>query len=507
MNQFTDSINEWVTPLSERLYQWVFTPITLQGQEVPIVVLWLGLTALGFTFYLRFLNVRALRYAIGHIVGRYKHFSSHPSAISASMIKTPAHGQISHFQALSTALSGTVGVGNIGGVAIAIAVGGPGAVFWIFVAGFLAMSTKAIECTLATKFRRESPEGQTMGGPMWYLQKGFSLKGMPRLGNVLGYIYAVAILLASFGIGNMFQSNQAYAQTAVLLEYVGAGDYASKWVFGCVLSVIVALVILGGIKSIARVASAVVPVMALLYIVSALIVLVVHYEYVPQAFKWILVDAFNSKSVEGGIIGCILIGFQRALFSNEAGLGSASIAHAAVKTQEPASEGLVSLLEPMIDSMLILMLSSLVILTVAIPQGLMAQGLEGIELTSAAFSITFSWFPVPLAIAACLFAFSTILAWSYYGLQAWEFLVGTELWKQRLFNTVFCLFIVLGAVSHLDAIIDISDALVFIAAVPNLIGLYVLAPIARAELEDYLSRLKIYEKNAFKPLSPGKVVG
>lgn len=514
MDNFSKHMNEWMTPISDSVYNFVFTSINIQGQNAPVVVFGLGISAVLFTLYLKGMNLYALKYAFYQLLGRYKTLSrpsqtsKRHAQVGSSVSGKKNNGEISHFQALSTALSGTVGVGNIGGVAIAIGIGGPGAVFWIFVAGFLGMSTKAIECTLATKFRSQGIKGEVLGGPMWYLKKGLALKGLPKLGKVLGAFYALTILFACFGIGNMFQSNQAFAQTQVLMEFINV-DVTSSFatLFGIGLSLIVALVILGGIRSIARVASAVVPLMAGLYIFCALIVLALNYQYVPQALSLIITQAFNPQSVEGGLVGCILIGFQRALFSNEAGLGSSSIAHAAVKTQEPASEGLVSLLEPMIDSMIILMISSLVLLTVTSATGGFADDLEGIALTSAAFAATIPWFPIPLALAACLFAFSTILAWSYYGLQAFEYLVGSDVWKQRCFNGVFCFFIIIGAVCELDAIINLSDALVFMAAIPNLIGLYLLSPYARDELEAYIKRIRRFEASGSKKQSLGKSLG
>ncbi len=471
-----EQIDQTLSPFAKGISDCIFYSIKVQSTEIPIVVLGLSITAIWFTLYLRFINIRGFWIAIKQTCGFYNTHSK--------------KGNISHFQALATSISGTVGVGNIGGVALAIGMGGPGAVFWIWIAGFLAMSTKAVECTLATKFRIVQKNGETLGGPMYYLTQGLAFLGWRKLGKSLGTLYAFAIVIACFGIGNMFQSNQAYAQVSILAHELNLTDYLTATSFGLTMAAIVGLVIIGGIRSIASAASAIVPTMTLLYLVSSLTVIIVNAHEIPSALKLVIHDAFTGDSVQGGMLGVIMIGFQRALFSNEAGLGSASIAHSAVKTDEPASEGLVSLLEPFIDTLIILMLSSLVILTVAIPNGLMEQGYQGIELTSAAFSYTFSWFPIPLAIAACLFAFSTTLAWSYYGLQAWQFLLGTNRWTTLFFQLIFCVAVAIGAVADLNSIITMADALVFFAAIPNLIGLYFLAPIARIELEAYLKKIK-----------------
>ncbi len=469
-------VESLVRPLANALADFVFYRVDLFGQGFPLIVLWLAVAALFFTFYLGFINIRGFGLALRHVRGHF-----HNPA---------ANGEISHFQAVATAISGTVGIGNIGGVAVAIAVGGPGAAFWLFIAGFLAMSTKLVECTLGVKYRRYNPDGSVSGGPMYYLEHYLAVRGAPRWGKMLGGFYALSLVIGCLGIGNMFQSNQAYVQFLV----ISGGDdsfFAERgWLFGLLLAATISVVIIGGIRSIARVAAHVVPFMGILYVLCALTIIGMSIEHVPAALALIVNGAFSAESVTGGMVGAIIVGFQRALFSNEAGLGSASIAHSAVQTDEPASEGLVSLLEPFIDTVVICTLSSLVIVTTAYPNGLMDGGLEGIALTSAAFAHHFSWAPYPLAIAALLFAFSTSISWSYYGLKGWTYLFGESDAAQMLFKAIFCAFIALGCMIQLSAVLDFSDAMVFLIAIPNILGLYLFAPEVKREVNDYIRRVK-----------------
>jgi AGCS family alanine or glycine:cation symporter len=470
------TVELWVGPLAATLSSIVFFEVNFLGQTAPIIVLWLVVAALFFTVYLGFINLRGFGHALRIVKGDYK--------------DPNADGEISHFQAVSTAISGTVGIGNIGGVAVAIGLGGPGAAFWLFLAGFLGMSTKLVECTLGVKYRRINKDGSVSGGPMYYLEMLLAEHQYPRLGKLLGAFYALALVIGCLGIGNMFQSNQAYVQ----FINVTGGDQSffgeRGWLFGLILAITIGVVIIGGIRSIAKVASKIVPFMGILYVVSALAILMMSAEYLPGAIALIISDAFSSQSATGGMVGAMIIGFQRAVFSNEAGIGSASIAHSAVQTDEPASEGLVSLLEPFIDTVVICSLSSLVIVATAYPSGLMETGLEGIELTSAAFEHHISWAPYPLALAGILFAFSTILAWSYYGLQGWLYLVGDSLKAQLAFKFVFCAFVMLGSTIQLTAVLDFSDAMVFLISVPNIIGLYFFAPVVKREVHLYLEKIR-----------------
>ena len=467
-------IDQLINPLARGLSDIIFYQINIFGQGFPLIVLWLVSAAVFFTCYLGFINIRGFSKAI--------------SIVSGKNGKSSGPGEISHFHALSTAISGTVGVGNIGGVAVAISIGGPGAAFWLFMAGFLGMSTKFVECTLGVKYRRHNPDGSVSGGPMYYLERYLLDRGFPQLGKLLGGFYALALVIGCFGIGNMFQSNQAYVQ---VLGITGGENsfFADKgWLFGLLLGGAVAAVIIGGIRSIARVASKIVPFMAVLYVFSAVLIIAMSSEHVVGAIILIISSAFETSSMTGGAIGAMIVGFQRAVFSNEAGIGSASIAHSAVKTDEPVTEGLVSLLEPFIDTMVVCTLTSLVIVTTAYPNGLMDGGLEGIALTSAAFAHHISWSPYIISVAALLFAFSTSIAWAYYGLKGWTYLFGEGELTQLVFKAIFCGFICLGCMIKLSAVLDFSDAMVFLIAVPNIIGLYLYGPEVKRDLKAYLAK-------------------
>jgi alanine or glycine:cation symporter, AGCS family len=476
---FDQQVESVIRPLANGLANVVFYKVDMFGQAFPLIVLWLAVAAVFFTFYMGFINIRGFGLAVRHVRG---HFHN-----------PKARGEISHFQAVATAISGTVGIGNIGGVAVAIVIGGPGAAFWLIVAGFLSMSTKLVECTLGVKYRKHNADGSVSGGPMYYLERYLADRGAPRWGKCLGGFYALSLVIGCLGIGNMFQSNQAYVQFVVITGGEQSFFADKGWLFGLAIAAAVGAVIIGGIRSIARVAGHVVPFMAVLYVISAVIIIAMSYEQIPGAIALIIGSAFSMESATGGMVGAIIVGFQRALFSNEAGIGSASIAHSAVQTDEPASEGLVSLLEPFIDTVVICTLSSLVIVTTAYPYGIIDTGLEGIALTSASFEHHISWAPYPLAVAALLFAFSTSIAWSYYGLKGWTYLFGEGARTQMLFKAIFCGFIALGCMIQLSAVLDFSDAMVFLIAIPNILGLYFFAPEVKRDVNDYMRRIKAGE--------------
>jgi AGCS family alanine or glycine:cation symporter len=416
---------------------------------------------------------------------------AHAVSIVRGALKNDKHeGEISHFQALSTAMSGTIGIGNIAGVAITVSLGGAGAIFWLILAGLVGMTTKFVECTLGVKYRVLNPDGTVSGGPMYYLRDGLAQKGFPRLGKYLGNFFAVSIVIGCLGAGNMFQSNQAYVQLVEVSGGTNSPLVGYGWLVGLVLAVMVGLIIVGGIKSIANVTARLVPFMILIYIVGALIVLAMNASAIPVAIGAIFAGAFTMSGASGGFIGIMILGFQRAAFSNEAGLGSAAIAHAAVKTDEPLSEGFVALLEPFMDTVVICTLTGLVLITTLPQEVLMGGGLSGIELTSSAFESNISWSPLPLSMVALMFAFSTMLAWAYYGIKGWTFLVGEGKLKERAFGVVFCIFIVIGASIQLSVILDFADALIFVMAIPNIIGLYILAPDVKKDLQVYMAKLK-----------------
>ena len=468
-----DAINAATAPIASAVGAVVFFKVPLFGAQPPLVVLWLVAGAFFFTFKMGFVNVRGFRHAVRLTRGDYA---------------DPGHaGEVSHFQALATAVSGTVGIGNIGGVAVAVTVGGPGATFWFILAGFLGMSTKFVECVLGVKYRGENPDGSVSGGPMHYLRRGFSERGMAGFGRFLGAFYAVGILIGAMGIGNMFQSNQAYAQ---INNVAGGALDGLGWLVGLVMAGVVFMVIVGGIRSIAATAEKIVPFMAALYCFFALVVIAMNGAVAfGQAIGAIVSGAFTGEGVAGGALGALIIGFQRAVFSNEAGIGSASIAHAAVRTNEPVTEGLVSLLEPFIDTIVICTITALVLATTAAAHPGYAGGATGIAMASAAFKLQLSWFPIPLAFAGTLFAFSTMIAWSYYGLKGWTYLFGEGATGQTVYKVAFCVFVVLGCTVSLGPILDISDALVFLICVPNVLGLYFLAPAVKRELDGYMARL------------------
>jgi AGCS family alanine or glycine:cation symporter len=471
-------IDQAMRPLADAIYRVVFYAVPVGGVEWPLIVVWLIAGGLFFTFYLGFINVRGFKHALHLVIGRYSD-SHHP-------------GEVSHFQALATAVSGTVGIGNIGSVAVAISVGGPGATFWMIIAGLLGMSTKFAECTLAVKFRRVHEDGSVSGGPMYSLERGLALRGLPGTGRLLGIFYAAAMVVGCLGIGNMFQSNQA---AAILIDVTGSSNsffFDKAWILGLVMAIAVALVIVGGIKSIGKATSKLVPFMAISYVLMALLVLAIHFQKIPTAFGYIWQGAMAPESIAGGLIGVMIIGFRRAVFSNEAGLGSAAIAHSAVRTDEPVTEGFVALLEPFIDTVVICTLTALVIVITVYDPALASSEVSGIELTTSAFASTLSWSPVPLSIAAVLFAFSSIISWSYYGLKSFTYLVGHRRSVEVGFQLFYCCFIVLGSSIQLGALIDLSDALIFLVAIPNLLGLYFLAPILKKEMLSYRERLKRY---------------
>ena len=488
-----EKINAVMEPLTNVIMKVIFFEISFGGTSVPFVLIWLLAGAIFFTFYFKFINISGFRHALDVVRGRY----DDPNDI----------GEVSHFQALTAALSGTVGVGNIAGVAFAVSLGGPGATFWMIVAGLLGMSSKFVECTLGTKYRQENSDGSVSGGPMYYLRDGLAKQGKAGLGKVLAVLFAIACIGGSFGGGNMVQINQATKQ---LIEVTG-GEEASflagqSWIFGAIMAVLVGLIIIGGIKSIARVTDKVVPFMVGIYVLGALIVLGGNFTEIPAAFGLIISSAFSPEAAYGGLIGVLIVGFQRAAFSNEAGIGSASIAHSAAKTNEPVSEGIVALLEPFIDTVVICTMTALVIVISGYGEigqetalGLaQARDLQAIELTSSAFAQTMSWFPVVLSFAVILFALSTMISWSYYGLKSWTFLFGESKMADLSYKAIFCMFVILGSAISAQSVFDFGDAMIFAMCFPNVLGLYFLMGEVKQDVADYFKRIKSGEIKRFK---------
>ncbi len=457
-----------------------------QKMKIPFVVVWLVIGAIFFTIKMKFINFKGFKHAIHLIRGKYD---------------DPSHkGEVSHFQALATALSATVGLGNIAGVAIAITIGGPGASFWMIVAGLLGMASKFTEVTLGVKYRNIDSDGVVSGGPMYYLSKALKKKNMAGLGKVLAFIFAILCIGGSLGGGNMFQANQSFSQFSTQFADIipGIGGYGAY--YGIIMALIVGVVIIGGIKRIAEVTEKIVPFMAVLYVGTALIIIFMNITQAGEAFGLIFKGAFAADALKGGFVGVLIVGFQRAAFSNEAGVGSASIAHSAVKTNEPVSEGIVALLEPFIDTVVICTMTALVIIFTGYYDPTLAAGLEGAELTSKAFETVFPWFPWLLTLAIFLFAFSTMISWSYYGRNGFKYLFGrffknkkvtkNMYWSSLVYYVIFLTFIVIGSASSLGAVVDFSDFMILSMAFPNILGLIILAPEVKADMREYFRKIK-----------------
>ena len=479
MATIDETINEAFKPIASAFNDLVFYSIPIGESQLPLIVVWLIAGALYFTFYLKLINVRGFTHAIRIILGKEDKTDTAP-------------GEISHFRALTTAVSGTVGVGNITHVAVAISIGGPGATFWLIVAGFLGMASKFVECTLGVKYRQVNADGSVSGGPMYYMDKGLAERNMPRLGKAMAWYYAVCIVVGCLGVGCMFQANQAYVQF-VNVTGGAEGFFASRgWLFGSILALLTGLVIIGGIKSIARVTSKLVPFMALLYVGTALVVIGANFSAIPSAVSAIITNAFTPEGVTGGVIAVLILGFRRAAFSNEAGIGSSAIAHATVKTDEPLTQGFVAMLEPFIDTVVICTITALVIILTVYDPAMLNEGtIRGVELTSSAFASVIPWFPSVLAVVVMLFAYSTMISWSYYGLEGFVYMFGSKQRTKRIFNAVFCLFVVVGCTVQLDTVLDFSDAMIFAMALANMLALYLLGPGVKRELDAYWAKLKM----------------
>lgn len=494
-------IDGFFRPIADAVGSVIFYSINFGDHSVPLVLIVLISGALFFTIYFKFANFTLIGKAIKVVRGDYDHIDKH-STDPAEGDSTPggdvfetikveeSEGEVTHFQALTAALSATVGLGNIAGVAVAVAVGGPGATFWMILAGLLGMASKFVECTLGVKYREVTEDGTVHGGPMYYLSKGLKEKGMAGFGKVLAIFFAIMCVGGSFGGGNMFQANQAAAQ---ITERFGFEGGSAGFFFGIIMAVIVGVVIIGGIKRIGSVTEKVVPFMAVIYVGAALIIIGMNYSVIPQAFGMIFDGAFNTDAALGGVLGVLIVGFQRAAFSNEAGVGSAAIAHSAVKTKYAASEGVVALLEPFIDTVVICTMTALVIIITNIDAGFIeygASGVQGVELTTTAFESAIPGFSWVLTIAVVLFAISTMLSWSYYGLQAWKYLFGRGKVADIVYKVLFLFFVVIGASISLGAVIDFSDAMIFAMVFPNVIGLIILAPKVKEELVKFKLAIK-----------------
>ena len=507
-------IDEAFKPISDFFSEVIFFTIPIAGIDVPFVLLLLVGSALFFTIYFKFPNIFHFKTAINVVRGKYDELD-HASVNSelaidgdiADTIKDESkEGEVTHFQALATAVSGTVGNGNIAGVALAIALGGPGATFWMVVCGFLGMSTKFVECTLGVQYRDVGEDGTVYGGPMYYISKGLKERGFEVFGKIMAIIFAIFCIGGSFGGGNAAQSNQA---TVVLKELMGLESTGAGFWIGVIMAIVVGIIIIGGIKRIASVTENVVPFMALLYLLACLYILGSNFSLIDDAVSLIFREAFNPTAIGvGGVIGVLLVGFKRAAFSNEAGAGSASIAHSAVKTKYSASEGLVALLEPFIDTVVICTMTALVIIifnfggdasgaTIFQYGGdgagaVLIDGVsyEGAGITSKAFAQYIPYSNVFLTVAVVLFAVSTMISWSYYGLQSWKFLFGRGKAADMAYKLLFLLFVIIGASASMNSIWAFSDAMIFAMVFPNMVGLYFLFPVVKKQLNRYIEAIK-----------------
>ena len=506
-------VDEAFKPIADWFGSVVFYPANLFGEQIPIVVIVLVVGALFFTLFFGLINIRMFPLAIGIVSGKYDEIDDQDDTRSATAAAADAgddhHGEVSHFQALATAVSGTVGLGNIAGVAVAISMGGPGATFWMIVCGLLGMSTKFVECTLGVKYRDIDENGVVHGGPMYYLKKGLQGMGLGWLGGLLAILFALLCVGGSLGGGNAFQANQATEQITSLFNFESG---SAGTLIGIVMAILVGIVIIGGIKRIATITEKIVPLMAIIYIVASLIIILMNLSSVPEAIGQIFSGAFTPAAGFGGIVGVLIVGFQRAAFSNEAGAGSAAIAHSAVRTKYPASEGLVALLEPFIDTVVICTMTAIVIILFNIPgagdQPMFPYGdveankvlidgarVGGVDLTSKAFDSVLPGFRYVLTVAIILFAFSTMISWSYYGLQSWKFLFGRSPLADISYKILFLAFIVIGSAASLGSVLEFSDAMILGLVFPNMLGLLLLFPQVRSELTKYISAIKNHKQS------------
>ena len=503
-----DRINEAFTPIAD---WWGAVVLhNFPGTSIPTIIFLLVGGAMFFTIYFGFINLRRFPLAINVVRGKFDHVDHHDvnqkakvNVVDGDVVDTikdeSKDGEVSHFQALATAVSGTVGNGNIAGVALAIAIGGPGATFWMILCGLIGMSTKFVECTLGVKYRDVGEDGTVYGGPMYYLTKGLRERGFARLGRFLAVVFALLCIGASFGGGNAAQSNQAAMQ---LVSSFGMEGGSARTIIGILMMIFVGIIIIGGIKRIASVTEKIVPFMALLYVGACLYIILSNFSFVDDAFAMIFTQAFNPQAGLGGLLGVLITGFRRAAFSNEAGAGSASIAHSAVKTKYAASEGLVALLEPFIDTVVICTMTALVIIIFNGDQTIFNYGgengivmidgvaAEGAAITAAAFANYISFSGPFLTIAVVLFAISTMISWSYYGLQSWMFVFGKSKISDYTYKILFLLFIVIGAAGDMSAVWTFSDAMILALVFPNMIGLFFLYPRVKEELQKYLKAVR-----------------
>ena len=462
-------IESFIEPLSSLITNLVFTSISIKNNSVPLVVIWLVIASLFFTFYFRFINIRAFKRAWQVAFGKFD--------------KPNSPGEITHFQAFTAAMSGTIGLGNIAGVAVAISIGGPGAMLWMIIMAFFGMTLKFVEVSLGHKYRVIYPDGTVSGGAIRYLSDGMKDCGFPKLGSFLAIVFAVCCIGGSFGGGNMFQANQAFQQIVIATGSENSFLYGKGWLGGVFFAIVVGSIIVGGIKSIGRVTEKLVPLMGLLYCFTCLYIISSNYTEIPRTINLVLSNAFQTQATIGGIIGVMIAGIKRAVFSNESGIGSAPIAYAPAKSDNHLNTGFMSLLSPFVDTILICSMTALVIIITGSYIG--SDQIQGVELTSKAFESAIDWFPIVLAIAITLFAISTLITWSYYGLRCWTYIFGQNKISTYSYKIIFLMFTIIGTSMNLQNVIDFSDAMIFAMSIPNLIGIYFLAPKILSDLKEY----------------------
>ena len=473
-------IDAIVAPASDFLSnKIVFYPINIYGTEVPIIILWLILGGFVCVIATKGIPIWGFKHAINVVTGKHK----------IAKEDDIEEGEVSSFQALMTALSGTVGLGNIAGVAVAVTMGGPGALVWMVIAGLLGMALKFAEATLGVKYRKINLDGSVSGGPMYYMMYGLTKMRLRWLALPLAIFFSIACIFEAFGGGNMFQINMATQQ----MIYITGGDASflanNAWMFGLLIAILVGIITIGGIKSIVKITEKIVPIMVIIYLLAGLIIIILHWQNIPEAICTIFKEAIAPTSVKGGILGCIIWGMRRSVQANEAGVGSAPIAYSAVQSKEPISQGFVSLLEPFIATVIICNLTGLIV--VITEQYIKTPHMTGAPLVSEAFASVFPFFPYVLAVVIIMFALSTLISWSYYGIKAWSFLFGESNFSVKFFQLIFCIVIVIGSSMNMKSVIDFTDAMMFAMAIPNLIAIYIMLPIILKELKAYCVKYNV----------------
>ena len=469
-------VDKNIAPISDAIADVIFFQINFFGVKLPVIILWILFAGIFFTVYFKGVCVWGFKHAIDMIIK--------PAEKSKGDC-----GDVSSFQALATALSGTIGIGSIAGVAISISIGGPGAAFWIFIGALLGMSIKFVEAILAVKYRRFNEDGSVSGGPMHYIAHGLTRRRMRWLGQPLSVIFAILCIGGGITGGNMIQINQTAHQIIFITGGENSIFHGHAWILGTIAAILIALVIVGGIKGIAKVTTVLTPTMCALYIFSGLIVILANFLNIPSALGLIIKEAFNPTAVAGGVIGTIIIGLRRSVQSNEAGTGAAAIVYAAAQTKEPVSQGFVALLETFLTGVLCLFTSFTIVFSGACTTA--AKEISGIELASNAFQSVIPFFPVILSIIAVLFAMSTLISWAYYGQKAWTFLFGEGKKRVMSFNLIYCLFIIIGSVMNVKSIVDITDAMMIAMCIPNVIALYILCPEIKRDVVEYVKKFKV----------------